>query len=340
MAEDEAMTTAFGARGKKRLNRVFNVIGFVYPDYYYPMRKQGKKRKAATSATSSVLRSKNVKILTHRPRCIETADVPKLSERVASVTEPGRSMLVEAKTNSTEEPKLEKMAEPLKVLSPPCATELPKPSNIPATTPRKSIMACVLDAVMEFMKTSTPVSAKAPDTQAKDFRETVDANITHTLTKDFRETADANITHTPAEAGPSETAAEARPSETAAVTLEKESVSEKFKSPAPEACVRELEFIVRHASGKQLSEEQVVNVQHYARDLKYPRGSLVYGGDNEDDFLYCLLDNKEIHVCWEMADNIGYPKLELGLSDMSKDQLANNLAYNRLKVCIFWFSVL
>ena len=35
-AEDDAMTTAFGARGKKRLNRVFDVIGFVYPDYYYP----------------------------------------------------------------------------------------------------------------------------------------------------------------------------------------------------------------------------------------------------------------------------------------------------------------
>jgi hypothetical protein len=27
-AEDEAMTTAFGARGKRRLNRVFDVIGF------------------------------------------------------------------------------------------------------------------------------------------------------------------------------------------------------------------------------------------------------------------------------------------------------------------------
>ena len=26
--EDEAMTTAFGARGKRRLNRVFDVIGF------------------------------------------------------------------------------------------------------------------------------------------------------------------------------------------------------------------------------------------------------------------------------------------------------------------------
>jgi hypothetical protein len=35
-AEDEAMTIAFGARGKKRLNRVFDVIEFVYPDYCYP----------------------------------------------------------------------------------------------------------------------------------------------------------------------------------------------------------------------------------------------------------------------------------------------------------------
>ena len=109
-AEDEAITTAFGARGKKRLNRVFDAIGFVYLDYCYPTRKQGKKRKAATSATSSVSRSKKVKVLTHQPRRIETADVPRLSERVAPVTEPGHSMPVEAKTNPTEEPKLEKTA--------------------------------------------------------------------------------------------------------------------------------------------------------------------------------------------------------------------------------------
>jgi hypothetical protein len=79
-AEDDAMTTAFGARGKKRLNRVFDVIGFVYPDYCYPSRKQGKKRKAATLVTSSALKSKKVKVLTRRPRRIETVDVPKLIE--------------------------------------------------------------------------------------------------------------------------------------------------------------------------------------------------------------------------------------------------------------------
>jgi hypothetical protein len=50
-AEDNALSAAFGRRGKKRLNRVFDAIGFMYPDYRYPRRGQGKKRKAATSAT-------------------------------------------------------------------------------------------------------------------------------------------------------------------------------------------------------------------------------------------------------------------------------------------------
>jgi hypothetical protein len=121
-------------------------------------------------------------------------------------------------------------------------------------TPRKMRMASVLDAVLESVKTSAPASAKALSTQAKD----------------SRKTTDAIMAHTPAEAGPSEAPAEARPSETAPIALEKESVPEKSESPAPEVPVKELEFIVRHASRKQLSEEQAAEVQHYARDLKYP----------------------------------------------------------------------
>jgi hypothetical protein len=165
-ADDEAMTTAFGARGKKRLNRVFEVIEFVYPNYCYPSRKQGKKRKAATSATSCASRSKKVKVLTHRPRRIETADVPKLIKGGAPIAEPSRSVPIEARTNVTEEPKVEKIAQELKALSPPCVTELSKPLNIPATTPRKRRMASVLDAVIESVKTSTPASAGAPRTEA------------------------------------------------------------------------------------------------------------------------------------------------------------------------------
>jgi hypothetical protein len=54
----------------------------------------------------------------------------------------------------------------------------------------------------------------------------------------------------------------------------------------------------------------------------------------------CLPDSKEINVFHEMMDNMGYPKLELGLSAMAKDQLADSLAYNNLKVCILWLLIL
>jgi hypothetical protein len=36
-AEDNALSATFGGRNKKRLNRVFDAIGFVYPDYCYPL---------------------------------------------------------------------------------------------------------------------------------------------------------------------------------------------------------------------------------------------------------------------------------------------------------------
>jgi hypothetical protein len=95
----------------------------------------------------------------------------------------------------------------------------------------------------------------------------------------------------------------------AALVLEKEDAPKKVEPPTPEASTEELDFIIRHASGKKLSEEEIVEAKHYARELKYPKGSLVYNGTDENDFLNCLPDNKEISVCREMARNIGFPKL-------------------------------
>ena len=37
-AEDNVLSAAFGSQKKKRLNRVFDAIGFMYPDYRYPPR--------------------------------------------------------------------------------------------------------------------------------------------------------------------------------------------------------------------------------------------------------------------------------------------------------------
>jgi hypothetical protein len=92
-SEDNALSVAFGSRKKKRLNRVFDAIGFVYPDYRYP--PQGQKRKGATSEkvvasaapSEPAPKRKKVKVLTHRPRYIEPAIVPEFGDETSSAIE-------------------------------------------------------------------------------------------------------------------------------------------------------------------------------------------------------------------------------------------------------------
>jgi hypothetical protein len=91
-AKDDALSSAFRGRGKKRLNRVFDAIGFIYPDYCYPLRRQGKKRKTAASATTAP-KGKKIKVLTHRSRCIETAVVPEFGEGTSSAAEAEQAAL-------------------------------------------------------------------------------------------------------------------------------------------------------------------------------------------------------------------------------------------------------
>jgi hypothetical protein len=110
------------------------------------------------------------------------------------------------------------------------------------------------------------------------------------------------------------------------------SATKEVESLALEALSENLDYIIRHASGKRLSEEEIFEAKHYARELKYPKGALVFNGTDEDDFLYCLPDNKELSVCQEMARSMGFLKLEAGLCAMTKDDLADSLAYNSLKV--------
>ena len=81
----------------------------------------------------------------------------------------------------------------------------------------------------------------------------------------------------PIETGPVETIeqdTEQGPSD-ATLILEKEGAPKKVKSPTPEAFTEEPNCIKRHTSGTQLPEEQIAAAKHYARELKYPKGSLV-----------------------------------------------------------------
>jgi hypothetical protein len=111
----------------------------------------------------------------------------------------------------------------------------------------------MLDVVMEPVKTSTPASAEAPRTESKVSKKSDEAGMAQTIS----------------EAGPS-ISTKARPSKIAPLILEKDDAPKKSMSPAPGAPAEELEFIVRHGSGKQLSEEQIAEAKQYAKDLKYP----------------------------------------------------------------------
>ena len=274
-AEDDAFSSAFGGRGKERLNMVFDAIGFIYPDYCYPLRRQGKKRKIAASAITAVPKGKKMKVLTHRPRCIETVVVPEFGEGTSSAVEAeqaapadrsaeGSTVVpkvpivgsAEAKDDAAREPELEKTVMMPKILSQPVEAELPKVAKAPTTTPKRRRMASMLDAVVETTRALTPAPVK--------------------------KVAEAATAHTETEVGPSmaaETklaATEQRAEEASpdtGVALEK-SVAKEAKSPAPEASSEGLDYIIRHASGKRLSEEEVFEAKHYARELKYPKGGL------------------------------------------------------------------
>jgi hypothetical protein len=89
------------------LNRVFDVIGFIYPNYCYPSRKEGKKRKTAAWAISIVPKGKKIKVLTHWPRYIKTAIVPKFGEGTSSTIEARQIDLPKMPTpESVETPKM------------------------------------------------------------------------------------------------------------------------------------------------------------------------------------------------------------------------------------------
>jgi hypothetical protein len=163
-SEDNALSVAFRSRKKKRLNRVFDAIGFVYPDYRYP--PWGQKRKGATSSKTAASaassepapKRKKLKVLTHQPRYIEPATVLEFSGETSSAIEAKGPALMQrieepaalSKTDKIEEP-ITEGTKTLEVLSPSVGVEVPKTQKGLAPTPKRKKMASVLD-VLETIK--------------------------------------------------------------------------------------------------------------------------------------------------------------------------------------------
>jgi hypothetical protein len=223
---------------KKRLNRVFDAIGFVYPDYRYPPR--GQKRKGVTSGkvASSAAPSeptpkrKKLKVLTHRPRYIEPAVVPDFGGETSSAAAPKEPIsstqkaeelatLPKAPSAKMTEAKIDKTKEP-EVLNPLAEATMPKAQKGLAATPKRKRMASVLD-VLETVKASSSTLGKI----AKAAKMQIE-----TETKPAK--AKAIVSQASAEARPSEPA-DKQPSGFEEKTAEEEAIEQSLpeKTPAP-----------------------------------------------------------------------------------------------------------
>jgi hypothetical protein len=177
-AEDNALSVAFGGQGKKRINRVFDAIGFVYPDYRYPLRGQGKKRKTSASGSPDrpVPKGKKLKVLTHRPRYIELTVVPEFGVGTSSAAERKETVppmqrteepaimpkepsveLVGTKVDKdkAERSKIEGVIKMPGILSPSSEATVLKAQKSSATTPKRRRMVNVLD-VLETTDSISP----------------------------------------------------------------------------------------------------------------------------------------------------------------------------------------
>jgi hypothetical protein len=102
---------------------VFDAIGFVYPDYRYPIR--GQKRKGTTSAKEEAAaapsepapKRKRIKVLTHRPRYIEPASVPEFTGETSSTTEAEQPTLLPEIAEMAKVPTRTELEEPKILLS-------------------------------------------------------------------------------------------------------------------------------------------------------------------------------------------------------------------------------
>jgi hypothetical protein len=202
-------------------------------------------------------KGKKMKVLTHRPLYIETTVVPEFGEGVSSTAEAEQaaptarsaegSVVVpkvptvgptEAKDDAAKEPKLEKTVIMPEILSPPAEAELPKVPKAPAVTPKRRRMASVLDAVMETTKALTPAPTKkvveAVKVQAE--AKAGPSGPIETKTVAPKDKVEQQIPHTGMAAG--------------------QDMIEKAKSPAPKASAEDVDYIFRHASGKNYPKKK------------------------------------------------------------------------------------
>jgi hypothetical protein len=345
--EDQLLTAAFGARPKRRLNRVMDALNFEYPDYERLNKgTEGQKRKRIVSVVGrqeARMVKEDEEILKRKKLSPEPKAVAPKKRKVAASKQKATDM--EEETPSTPsavdvEEILKVMTESLPIkLSPlgPHLTKLLLKKKEPSAAkksagPKKRRIITVTEAIEE---TPPPASAsKAPVVESATATKAAptEAATAEATTAEATTAEDANLESTLSnidkillDMAAEEAATTAKETMATVPGKEKEIAEDTSK---------EENFNIQNLIGQELSKAEKEELRDYAISCGYQPGALLFGGI-DDESLGCLRDRTGAKVVGTLSKSIGFPKLETDISRYRRQHIVGSLFYSNFKVKTF-----
>ena len=320
--EDQLMTAAFGARPKRRLNRVLDALGFEYPDYEQLNKgAEGLKRKRVAEALirDEEIPAKEKKVLKKRKI---SAPKRKSPEEEGTPTPPSTSDVEEI---------LKVMTEPMPTKLSPLGLQLTKlfekvdePDQPKINKPKRQRIIAVTEVIdktpprLSIQKTAA-AEGRASEVAATEAATPEDVNLETTL-----ENIDKILTENIEEA--------------ATVTEEiLATVPGKGKEIVEETSDDEA-YSFQNLIGQKLTKDEIEELKDYAKSCGYKPGALLFGGV-DDEKLGCIRDQTGAKVIGTLSKSIGFPKLETDISRYRRQHIVGSLFYSNFKVnnLFLWF---
>jgi hypothetical protein len=354
--EDQLMTAAFGARPKRRLNRVLDAIGFEYPDYErLDKGAEGQKRKRVASTLikddEDQPKKKKEKL---EPKVVAPRKRKAASPKPVS-PEPERLVRDEeipATPSAAEvEEILKVMTESLPVKLSPLAPELTKffqkdKEASAAESPAKPKKRRIIQVTDVIHQTPPPVSAskivivETAEAEAA-AAETTGAETSKIATAGAEAAETTGAEATGAEVGTTEdsnleTTLEVidnillKMAEEEAVVAAVNMATEKGKEQV-EDILEEENFNFQDLLGQELTSAEKEELKTSAISCGYKPGSMLFGGVNEGK-LRCLRNRTEAKVVRTFSKSVGLPKIEADLCRYQRQHITGTLLYANFKV--------
>jgi hypothetical protein len=340
--EDQLLTAAFGARPKRRLNRVMDALNFEYPNYERLNKgAKGQKRKRIVSVVgrqATRMVKEDEEILKKRKLSPEPKAVAPKRRKAAAPKQKATNL--EEETPSTPsaadvEEILKVMTESLPIKLSPLGSHLTKlfqkkkePSAAKKSArPKKRRIITVTEAIEE-----TPPPASASKAPVVESATATEAAPTEDAIAEATTTEDANLESTLSDIDKilldmateeATTAAE----ETMAIVPGKE-------KEIAEDTSEEENFNFQNLTGQELTKAEKEELRDYAISCGYQPGALLFGGI-DDESLGCLRDRTGAKVVCTLSKSIGFPKLETDISRYRRHHIIGSLFYSNFKVKTF-----